>query len=97
MIADVRDLRTIRRPDCVPLSEPCVAGQLVELARRDVVEVDQLGPGIGGEIPFDVLFEMIAVNDNRLWLLFVTCILLFVFGFLFGIFGYDEQQLLRIG
>ena len=72
MIADVCDLRSVGRPHRVLLPELRVGGQLVELASRDIVEIDQVRAGVGGEIPFDVLFEMVAVDDNRLGLLFFT-------------------------
>jgi hypothetical protein len=92
MIADVRDLRAIRRPDRVLLRELCVRGELVELACRDIVERDQFRARIGGKIPFYVLFEMVAVDDNRLGFLLFTLNLLFVPGFLFRVLGKDSSR-----
>ena len=94
MVADIGDFAAIGRPGGVIFLVDLVGRELIELFGGDVVEIQQLGTSIRGEIPFDILLEVIAVDDDRLGLVFI--VLLFFLRLGFDVFSNSQEQFLAV-
>src|SRR5579883_705332 len=91
MIADIGDLRSIRRPDGVLLVVFRVCRQLVELVRVHVKEIEQRRRCFRRDEAFHILLEVVAINDDRLGLFFFF-VLVFLFLLCFSLFVLGNSQ-----
>ena len=97
MVAHVGDSGSVGRPNGVAFVVNAVVGELVELPGIYVVEIEE-SPICAAEISLDILFEVIAVDDDGLRLLFLLVFLVVLRVFVGVVIGADGQEkLLAVG